>query len=136
VPVPVPVPEASARCILAIVRPLLLALATTLATACTTELTPRVTPDRGSRTGGDPIRIEGDDFVGHGPPVVYVGNHAAKAVVVQSRWLVTALTPEADEEASTVDVRVVFRDGTKVELPEAFTYDEDRGLVLKPKRSG
>jgi hypothetical protein len=91
-----------------------------------------VTPQQGARTGGTPIRIEGDDFVGHGPPVAYVGNAAAKAVVVESRWLITARTPEADEGASTVDVRVVFRDGTTIELPEAHTYEEDRGLILRP----
>jgi hypothetical protein len=100
---------------------------------CAADPTSRVTPDRGSRNGGEPIRIEGVDFVGHGPPVVYVGNHAAKAVVVESRWLITAVTPEA-EKASDVDVRVVFRDGTTLELPQAFSYEESRGLVLRPGR--
>jgi hypothetical protein len=113
-------------------RPIALALPLSLALACAPAHDLRVTPQQGPRTGGTPIRIEGDGFVGHGPPVVYVGNDAAKAVVVESRWLITALTPEAGEQAATVDVRVVFRDGTTLELPEAYAYEEDRGLILRP----
>lgn len=105
--------------------------------ACGIDPNPRVVPARGARSGGQTIRIEGDDFVGHGPPVVYVGDHAAKAVVVESRWLITATTPalesEEDRGARTLDVRVVFRDGSTVELPEAFTYEEAQGLVLRPE---
>lgn len=115
-------------------RRLLLALLTT--TACAPDPTLRVTPDRGPRSGGEAIRIEGDGFADRGPPVVYVGNLAAKAVVVESRWLVTAVTPAAESEVQAVDVQVAFRDGTIVEIPNAFTYEDDGGLVLRPAPEG
>jgi hypothetical protein len=92
----------------------------------------RITPDRGGQAGGTAIRIEGDDFVDHGPPVVYVGPRAAKAVVVESRWLITAMTPQSDDPG-TVDVKVVFEDGTELDLPDAFAYEAQSGIVLTPE---
>ena len=112
-----------------LVRSLLLALTATL--ACAPDPTLRITPDRGPVSGGQAIRIEGDGFVGHGPPVVYVGNAAAKAVVVESRWLITAVTPQSQPGPQTVDVRLVFRDGTTVEIPRSFTYEAESGIVLR-----
>jgi hypothetical protein len=111
-------------------RPFVLALVATL--ACAPDPTLRVTPNHGPIAGGEPIRIEGDGFVGHGPPVIYVGAAAAKAVVIESRWLITAVAPPSEHGAGTVDVRIAFRDGDIVEIPAAFTYEEDRGLVLRP----
>ena len=90
---------------------------------------PAVEPARGRIGGGEHLRIRGDDFLDHGPPVVYVGARAAKAVVVESRSLVTVLTPQADA-AGTVDVAIHFADGTVVDYPGAFTYT-DEGLVLR-----
>jgi hypothetical protein len=87
-----------------------------------------VAPERGRASGGDAVRISGDGFTEHGPPVVYFGPRAAKAVVVESRWLITALAPQADGPG-VVDVAIHFADGTVVDAG-AFTYD-DQGLVLR-----
>jgi hypothetical protein len=88
-----------------------------------------VEPARGRVAGGDAVRISGEGFTDHGPPVVYFGSRAAKAVVVESRSLITVLSPTADA-AGEVDVSIHFSDGTVDERPRAFTYD-DRGLVLR-----
>jgi len=89
---------------------------------------PGVEPARGRASGGDPVRISGDGFTEHGPPVVYFGPRAAKAVVVESRWLITVLAPQADAPGD-VDVAIHFADGTIVDVGP-FTYD-DQGLVLR-----
>ena len=90
---------------------------------------PDVAPARGRVAGGEHLRISGEGFRDHGPPVVYVGPRAAKAVVVESASLLTVLTPQADA-AGTVDVAIHFADGTRVEYPGAFTYT-DEGMVLR-----
>lgn len=112
-----------------------LALPVLILVACAADPVPRVTPTRGRQSGGDPIRIEGRGFLGHGPPIVYLGNRAAKAVVVESGSLITARTPQSDDP-TPVDVKVVFGDGTTVDIPEAFTYDQQEGVVLRPEIGG
>jgi hypothetical protein len=94
-----------------------------------------LTPARGGQAGGQAVRIEGDDMLGHGPLSVYFGVRAAKAVVIESPWLVTVLTPQSDEPG-TVDVTLRFGDGTERQLPQAFTYDEQPGVVLRPEIGG
>jgi IPT/TIG domain len=88
-----------------------------------------VEPDRGRIGGGDAVRITGSDFAEHGPPVVYFGQRAAKAVVVESDRVLTVLTPEADAPG-IVDVSIRYPDGTAFERTTAFAY-EDHGLVLR-----
>jgi hypothetical protein len=89
-----------------------------------------VEPARGRTSGGDLVRIEGEGFTQHGPPVVYFGPKAAKAVVVESGTLITVLSPQADAEG-VVDVEIHFDDGTVVQHAGAFTYHEE-ALVLRP----
>lgn len=109
------------------------ALLLALVSGCGSEgEAPRVFPIEGRQSGGEKLRIEGSDFVGHGSLVVYVGNRAAKQVVVESPRLITVLTPQS-ETPGVVDVVVAFDDGTKVELPAAFTFHEEKGIVLQPK---
>jgi IPT/TIG domain-containing protein len=89
----------------------------------------RVEPGRGRVVGGDTVRITGEGFSAHGPPIVYFGPRAAKAVVIESDRLITAMTPEADAPGE-VDVSIRYPDGTIFERPAAFSY-EDGGLVLR-----
>lgn len=87
-------------------------------------------PAQGRTSGGDLVRIEGEGFVERGPPVVYFGAKAAKAVVVESSTLITVLSPQADA-TGVVDVEIRFADGTTEQRPGAFTYAE-QALVLRP----
>jgi hypothetical protein len=100
--------------------------------SCAGADTPRVVPDRGGQAGGEAVRIEGEGFVGHGPPVVYFGVRAAKAVVVEGDRLLTVVAPQVDE-AGTVDVRASFLDGTVVEVPAAYTFEAREGVLLRPE---
>lgn len=102
-----------------------------LAVGCGAEHPLALAPARGGQVGGQAIRIEGDGFLGHGPLSVYFGVRAAKAVVIESQWLVTVLTPQS-EEPDTVDVTLRFGDGTELVLPQAYTFDEQPGVVLRP----
>ncbi|RMG96508.1 MAG: hypothetical protein D6705_11080 [Deltaproteobacteria bacterium] len=86
-------------------------------------------PVRGSIEGGDPVRIEGAGFVGHGPAVVYVGAEHARGVVVEGDRLIRVLTPPA-EAPGEVPVEVHFADGTVYEAPVSFVY-EAKGRVLR-----
>ena len=106
-------------------RTLLLSLG--LAAACADPA--GVVPAAGRTSGGEPLRISGRGFREHGPPVVYVGPRAAKAVVVESDRLITVVTPEADAPG-VVAVAVHFADGEVLEYADAFAY-EDRGVVLR-----
>jgi hypothetical protein len=103
--------------------------------ACSGDATLRVVPNHGRQSGGEAVRIEGEGFVGHGPPVVYVDDRAAKMVVVESSRLITVLTPQTDDPR-TVDVVIRFEDGTEHTLPAAFTYEEEQGIVLQPEIGG
>jgi hypothetical protein len=85
------------------------------------------TPSRGATRGGDTLRIHGQGFASHGPPVVHVGNNHGLAVVVESDRLITLKTPAADP--GTVSIQLQFGDGTAMELADAFEY-EDRPNVL------
>lgn len=89
-----------------------------------------VSPSAGRGSGGDTIRIAGTGFREHGAPVVYVGQKAAKGVVVESDRLITVMTPEADDPG-VVDVSIHFSDGEVMEFPAAFTYGE-RAVILQP----
>ena len=93
---------------------------------------PRVVPEKGGQAGGEAVRVEGEGFVGHGPPVVYFGARAAKAIVVESDRLLTVVTPQVDEPG-TVDVSAHFLDGTVIEVPGAYTYEAGEGVVLRPE---
>ncbi len=110
-------------------------MAGSLFVACGGDRSLRVVPDRGRQSGGQAVRIEGDDFVGHGAPVVYLGERAAKMVVVESPWLITVITPQTDDPR-TVDLLLRFEDGTERELADAFTYEEEQGIVLQPEIGG
>lgn len=81
------------------------------------------------------MRLEGEGFLGRGPLSVYFGARAAKAVVIESPRLVTVLTPQT-ETPDTVDVTLRFGDGTELVLPQAYTYDEQPGVVLRPEIGG
>lgn len=94
-----------------------------------------LTPHRGGQVGGQAVRIEGEEFTEHGPVSVYFGVRAAKAVVVHSPWLITVLTPQRDVPG-TVDVVLRFGDGTELTLPQAFSYDAQPGIVLRPEIGG
>lgn len=92
---------------------------------------PAIEPDVGRASGGQILRIAGHDFASHGGVVVYVGPRAAKAVVVESDELITAMTPEADAPG-VVDIELRFGDGTIVAYPQAFRYD-DRAVIVRSK---
>ncbi|MEM9462362.1 MAG: IPT/TIG domain-containing protein [Myxococcota bacterium] len=92
-------------------------------------------PDRGGQVGGETVRIEGEGFTEHGPVSVYFGVRAAKAVVIHSPWLITVLTPQHDVPG-TVDLVLRFGDGTELTLPQAFTYNAQPGIVLRPEIGG
>ena len=105
-----------------------------LAGACTRGDELRLAPDRGDVRGGTRVRIEGNDFLGHGPVVIHVGNKSARAVVIESAWLITVRTPEV-EDAGSVALRIEFADGTAREVPDAFTYEQGESVeFLAPKR--
>lgn len=103
--------------------------------ACSAERPLSLTPPRGGQVGGQAVHIEGEGFLGRGPLSVYFGVRAAKAVVIESPWLVDVLTPQA-ETPGTVDVTLRFGDGTELLLPQAYTYDEQPGVVLRPEIGG
>lgn len=101
------------------------------ALGCSAEHPLRLAPARGGQGGGQAVRIEGEGFTEHGPVSVYFGNLSAKAIVIHGPWLITVLAPQ-HEEAGPVDVVLRFGDGTELTLPQAFTYDEQPGIVLQP----
>ena len=110
------------------------------APGCSAEHTAAVaplvlSPPRGTQGGGQAVRIEGDDFVGHGPVSIYFGMQAAKAVVVHSPWLITVLTPQR-EESGTVPVWLRFGEGKLRRIRDAYTFDEQPGIVLRPRIGG
>ncbi len=94
----------------------------------------RVTPHAAKQGGGEELRIEGSDFTGHGPLVVYLGDRAAKGVVIESPWLVRVVTPQS-ETLGPQAVRLRFGDGTEQVLEDGFTFEEQVGIVLQ-KRIG
>jgi IPT/TIG domain len=106
-----------------------------LAIGCAAEHRLAVAPARGGQAGGQVVRIEGEGFLDHGPVSVYFGVRAAKAVVIESPWRITVLTPQTEEPGS-VDVTLRFGDGTELQLPQAYTYDEQPGVVLRPELGG
>lgn len=106
-----------------------------LVAACSTEHPLELTPPRGGQVGGQAVRIEGEGFTEHGPVSVYFGERGAKGVVVHSPWLITVLSPQRDE-SGVVDVLLRFGDGTELSLPQAFTYDEQPGIMLRPEIGG
>ncbi len=94
-----------------------------------------LSPPQGTQAGGQAVRIEGDDFVGHGPVSVYFGVRAAKAVVVEGPRLITVLTPQRDEPG-TVPVWLRFGDGRVRRLVDGYTFEEQTGIVLRPEIGG
>ncbi len=94
----------------------------------------RVTPATAQQGGGESLRNEGADFTGHGPLVVYLGERAAKGVVIESPWLVRVVTPQS-ETTGPVDVRLRFGDGTEQTLEQGLTFEEQPGIILR-KRIG
>lgn len=106
-----------------------------LGLGCAAEHPLTLAPPRGGQVGGQEVRISGEGLSGHGPVSVYFGVRAAKAVVIESPWLITVLTPQS-EEPGTVDVTLRFGDGTQHLLPQAYTFDEQPGIVLRPQIGG
>lgn len=106
-----------------------------LAAGCRAERPLSLAPPRGGQAGGQAVRIQGEGFLGRGPLSVYFGVRAAKAVVIESEGLVTVLTPQS-EEPGVVDVTLRFGDGTELVLPQAYTYDAQPGVVLRPQLGG
>ncbi|MBV1857108.1 MAG: IPT/TIG domain-containing protein [Nannocystaceae bacterium] len=95
----------------------------------------RMSPAAVRQGGGQSILIEGDDFTGHGPLVVYFGGRAAKGVVIESPWLVSVKAPQS-ERTGAVDVLLRFGDGTEQSLDSGFEYEEQPGIVLQPRIGG
>lgn len=95
----------------------------------------RMSPSRVRQGGGQSILIEGDDFTGHGPLVVYFGSRAAKGVVIESPWAVRVIAPQS-EQLGPVDVLLRFGDGTEQSLEAGFEYEEQPGIVLQPRIGG
>jgi len=113
----------------------MLAACALLVCACARGGELRVAPARGDIEGGERLRIEGDDFLGHGPVTIHVGKKPARAVVIESPWLITITTPEA-EEAGVVALRIEFADGRLEEIPDAYTYEEPEAIAaIVPKRT-
>lgn len=102
---------------------------------CSAEHPLTLAPAKGGQVGGQAVRIEGKGFGGRGPVAVYFGVRAAKAVVIESPWTITALTPQS-EEPGTVDVTLRFGDGTELRLPQAYAFDAQPGVVLQPAIGG
>jgi len=95
----------------------------------------RVSPETVRQGGGQSILIEGDDFTGHGPLVVYFGTRAAKGVVIESPWAVRVIAPQS-EQTGSVDVLLRFGDGTELSLASGFGYEAQPGIVLQPRIGG
>ncbi len=95
----------------------------------------RMSPAKVRQGGGQSILIEGDDFTGHGPLVVYFGARAAKGVVIESPWAVRVIAPQS-EQLGSVDVLLRFGDGTEQSLEAGFEYEEQPGIVLQPRIGG
>lgn len=95
----------------------------------------RVSPAEGTQAGGQRLRIEGVDFLGHGSLVVYLGTRAAKGVVIESPTLVQVTTPES-ETTGPVDVLLRFSDGTEQTLEQGYAFSEQPGFVVKPRIGG
>jgi hypothetical protein len=106
-----------------------------LLAGCGSERPLGLAPAQGGQAGGQAVRVEGEGFLGRGPLSVYFGVRAAKAVVIESPRLVTVLTPQT-ETPGTVDVTLRFGDGTELVLPQAYTYEEQPGIVLRPEIGG
>ena len=108
-------------------------LAVVLLVSCgSPDPTLRVSPAEGTQAGGQRLRIEGADFLGHGSLVVYLGTRAAKGVVIASPTLIEVTTPES-ETTGPVDVLLRFSDGTEQTLPQGYTFIEQPGFVIKPR---
>lgn len=111
------------------------ALLSVLASCAAPDSTLRVHPQAGTQAGGQALRIEGADFLGHGALVVYLGGRAAKGVVIESPTLVRVTTPESDT-TGPVDVVLRFGDGTEQTLEQGFAFEEQPGFVLSPRIGG
>ena len=111
------------------------AVLSVLACCAVPDSTLRVTPETGTQAGGQVLRIEGSDFMGHGALVVYLGGRAAKGVVIESPTLVRVTTPES-ETIGAVDVVLRFGDGTEQTLEQGFAFDEQPGFVISPRIGG
>lgn len=88
-------------------------------------------PAVGDADGGQEVRIVGSEFLAHGPVAVYFGLRSARAVVIEDDRRIAVKTPEAEGFGPT-DIRVEFADGTVLELPQAFTYEQVDGKPLRP----
>lgn len=95
----------------------------------------RMSPAKVRQGGGQSILIEGDDFTGHGPLVVYFGTRAGKGVVIESPWAIRVMAPQS-EQTGPVDVLLRFGDGTEQSLESGFEYEAQPGIVLQPRIGG
>lgn len=95
----------------------------------------RVSPEAGTQAGGQVVRIQGADFLGHGALVVYLGGRAAKGVIIESPTLVQITTPES-ETVGPVDLVLRFSDGTEQKLEQGFAFEEQPGFIISPRIGG
>ncbi len=113
----------------------ILAATALLASCGAPDPTLRVSPREGTQAGGQELSIEGADFLGHGSLVVYLGERAAKGIVIESPTLIRVTTPET-ETIGAVDLRLRFSDGTEQVLEGGYTYEEQPGFVIQPRIGG
>lgn len=79
----------------------------------------------GTLKGGNKIAIIGEDFLNHGPVVVYIGQLAAKGVVIHQQDLITVRVPKATvSESAEVEVRLAFADGSTCVPPQHYRYSK------------
>ncbi|MCP3905747.1 MAG: hypothetical protein GY715_19140, partial [Planctomycetes bacterium] len=84
-----------------------------------------VAPNSGSPAGGDPVIVTGANF--QAGAVVHFGTEPATGVVVESSYLIRAVTPASSPPGTTgaVEVKVENPDGRTGILQQGFTYQLD-----------
>ena len=83
-----------------------------------------VNPTKGSTYGGDPVEVDGENFVQG--TLVYFGSQQASHIIVQNSAVIVCKTPS--HPAGKVDVKVVNTDGQSATLPEAFEFEAPAAL--------
>ncbi len=83
-----------------------------------------VNPVKGSTYGGDPVEVNGENFV-YGIKVFF-GSKEASHVIVQNSAVVVCKTPS--HPAGKVDVKVVNPDGQSATLAQAFEFESPAAL--------
>ncbi len=78
-----------------------------------------INPTKGSSYGGDPVEINGSNFLQGA--LVYFGSSQAGHIMVQNSAVIVCKTPS--HPAGRVDVKVVNPDGLSATLPQAFEFE-------------